>query len=448
VVVPNPARPLREQVIYFGAKFLAQAAQNLFLATLFLAAGTSSSAAIDLSSVFVAILIPAVALGPLGGATVDKIGPARGYPIGAALRFLTILTALLVLDGGSQAWVIAFAYSAVSQIYSPSEVALIRTLQPNRSGRVHSLGILLQYAGQGAGMLVLAPALYFWGGSEAMLTGAAVGFAGVTVLAFTLSRMLAGTAATLELPARSAYNFGDTVRFFLDETRAGYAVITLALKTIVSRSIVIALPFYVQSSMGLTEEALVYLLAPGIVGIGVGLLWSHRALTLEGAHNAMRLSLLGMAVAVFASAALDYGLTAMAQYSQVPPIARLEASINTTFVVAVPVAFLLGLVLTTSLTAARVALTETAPDGQQARVFAVQETIGEAIVVAPLLLAGIGTEFAGARPVLVAVGLLTVAMMVVAEMPTLRRRAVTATEALQAAAAEPVPVVMSDGAEA
>jgi MFS family permease len=429
VVVATGLRSVREQGVYFGAKFLAQAAQNLFLATLFIAAGTSSSAAIDLSSLFVAILIPAVLFGPLGGATVDKVGPARAYPIGAALRLSTILAALLVLDGGSRAWVIAFSYSAVSQIYSPSEVALIRTLQPNRSGRIHSLGILLQYAGQGAGMLVLAPALYFWGGVDAMLMGAAVGFAGVTALAFALSRFLAGTTADTHIPARSAYNFAETCRFFLHETRAGYAVMTLGLKTIVSRAIVIALPFYVQRSMGLGEEAVMYLLIPGIIGIAVGLIWSHRALTLEAAHNAMRLSLLGMVVAVFAFAALDYGVTAMAQYSQVPPIARLEASVNTTFVVAVPVAFLLGIVLTTSLTAARVTLTETAPDGQQARVFSVQETIGEAMVVAPLLLAGVGTEFAGARPVLVAIGVLAVAAMLLAEIPTLRQRRAAAGRA-------------------
>ncbi|MGE5594415.1 MAG: MFS transporter [Hyphomicrobiales bacterium] len=410
----------REQSLYFAAKFLAQAAQNLLLATLFIAAGTSSSAAIDLSSLFVAILIPALVLGPLGGATVDKLGPARAYPIGAALRLGTVLAALFLLGGGERAWVIAFAYSAVSQVYSPSEIALIRTLQPNRSSRAHSFSIAIQYAGQGAGMLVLAPALYFWGGSEMMLLGAALGFAGVTLFAALLGQLLRSTDAAIELPARQAYCFGETCRFFIRERRAGYAVVTLAFKTIVSRAIVIALPFYMQRDMGLGEESLVFLLIPGIVGIGVGLIWSHRSLTLDSAYNAMRFSLAGMIVAVFAFAALDYGVTAMAQYSQVPPIAELEASMNTTFAVALPVAFLLGIVLTTSLTAARVTLTETAPDGQQARVFAVEETLTEAMVVAPLLLTGIGTEYAGARSILVVIGVIAATAFLLMELPRFR----------------------------
>lgn len=401
--------------IYFSAKFFAQTAQNLLLATLFLAAGTSSSAAVDLSSLFVAILIPALLLGPLGGATVDRIGPARAYPVGAMLRLATVVTAIFLLDGGREAWIIAFAYSAVSQIYSPSEVALIRTLQPGRSGRAHSFGIALQYAGQGAGMLVLAPALYFWGGTSMMLEGAAIGFAIVTALAWVLRLRLRETVAAEAQPTGVAYRFGDTCRFFIREPRAGYAVVALALKTIVSRAIVIALPFYVQRDMGLGEESVAFLLAPGIAGIVLGLLWSHRLLTLESAQSAMRWAVVGMGVAVFAFAALDYGVTAFAQYSQVPPITRLEASMNTTFVVAVPIAFLLGIVLTTSLTAARVTLTETAPTGQQARVFAVEETLTEAIVVVPLLLAGVGTHFAGARPVLLIVGCLAVAALLLAE---------------------------------
>jgi len=44
----------------------------------------------------------------------------------------------------------------------------------------------------------------------------------------------------------------------------------------------------------------------------------------------MRMALLGMAVAVFALAALDYGVTAVIEFSQIPTIVRLEATLNTT----------------------------------------------------------------------------------------------------------------------
>ncbi|HUE92415.1 hypothetical protein [Pseudomonas sp.] len=63
--VNQPTVPTRPRVLYFAARFMGQTSQNVLLAALFVAAATSTRAAIDLSSIFVAILIPAVALGPL-----------------------------------------------------------------------------------------------------------------------------------------------------------------------------------------------------------------------------------------------------------------------------------------------------------------------------------------------------------------------------------------------
>ena len=66
------------------------------------------------------------------------------------------------------------------------------------------------------------------------------------------------------------------------------------------------------ADMGLTEAVLVYLLAPGILGVAVALFWCSRTLTVTTAREVMRFSLIGMAISVFALAALDYGVTAMA----------------------------------------------------------------------------------------------------------------------------------------
>ena len=111
--------PLQVRGTYFAARFLAQTVQNVLLAGLFLAAGTSSSAAIDLSSVFVAILIPAVFLGPLGGATVDRIGAPTGLFLGAIGRAAVAIGGFFYIINGGSPWPIAFAYSAVSQIVAP-----------------------------------------------------------------------------------------------------------------------------------------------------------------------------------------------------------------------------------------------------------------------------------------------------------------------------------------
>jgi MFS family permease len=413
---------------YYAAKFLAQVAQNLLLAALLIAASRSGGAALGLSGVFAAMLVPAILFGMLGGAIVDRIGPARGLLLGAALRCAVVTGAIALAWHGEWAYAAAFAYSLVSQLFSPSEMALVRTVGGKGAGRTHAFLVALQYGGQGFGMLVCAPALYFAGGLGLMLAGSAVVFAMVVGLAAVIAVRLRETPAGSTLPAREAFTFRETCRFFAGEARARYAVVALAAKVVVARGIVVTLPFYLQHDLGLGREALVFLFLPGIAGAAGGLWWAGRTLDLERAQATMRLAVIGMIVSVFALAALDYGLNAVAQYSQVPPIARLEASMNTTFVVAVPVALLLGLSLSGALVSARVALTATAPEEQQARVFATQATVTDALLVLPLLLTGLGTEFAGARVTLAAIGLVTLLALAALELPGRARGALRVGE--------------------
>src|SRR5690606_14416220 len=146
-----------------------------------------------------------------------------------------------------------------------------------------------------------------------------------------------------------------------------------------------------------------------------------------------------------ALAALDYGLTTAAQWSQVPPIIRLEASMNTTFVAALPVAFLLGLCFAGALVSARMVLSETAPIGHQARVCATQLTLTEAVLILPLALAGVGTEVAGARVALLVLGVTGVGLLLMLE-GLLAARRVTKPSLPMVEPVEAVPAAAPSGA--
>jgi hypothetical protein len=410
-----------ERYLCYAARLTAQASQNIWLAALFLVAGTGARPALDLSSLFIAMLLPSVLLGLPGGAIADRLGPGRGYALGALLRLLPVAAGVWWLDGGTSAWVLAFLYSTGSQVFTPAELALVRPLQEARVGRVHATMAALQYAGQGTGMLVLAPALYFLGGPTAMVTGAAVGMSLLLALTMVLAVRVAPAArAFAEASTRAALSFRETLRFFGRESLARYAVVALGLKMVVSKGIVVALPFYLERDLGLGWEAIAFLFVPGIAGVLAGLWWCGSVLSVERAHEVLRLSLLGLVAALAALAALDYGITAVAQYSHIPPIARLEASMNTTFAVAVPVAFLLGASLSGLLIAGRVALTETAPAGQHGRVFAVQLTLTETAISVPLLALGLGTTYAGARITLAGLALLVAGCLALAELDRAR----------------------------
>ena len=421
LVVDQDPRQAFDRKLYYATRLVAQTAQNLLLAALFVAAGTSASAGVDLSSLFVATLAPAILFGFAGGAVVDRVGAPRGFALGALLRMLPVLAAFMFMGNGWNAWIVAFAYSAASQVYSPAEMAMVHTLRRHAPGQAHSLLVVLQYAGQGAGMLVLAPALYFLGGPHAMLGGALVGFAIVLAMAIVLSSRLgpehAGYRRAVALPL---YTFRETFGFFRQEIGARYAVVVLALVAISMRALVITVPMYLTHDMGLGREAMAFLVAPGVAGFVLGLGWAGRLKRTEDALSTARLAVIGVIVSLFALAALDYGLTAVAEYSHVPPLVYLEASMNTTFAVALPVAFLAGACLSAAMVSARVILTESAPEGQQARVFAVQITLTDALVVLPLIAMGVGTEFAGARPVLGAIGILSALALVALEWPRLR----------------------------
>jgi hypothetical protein len=74
--------------------------------------------------------------------------------------------------------------------------------------------------------------------------------------------------------------------------------------------------------------------------------------------------------------------------------------------------------------------------GQQSRVFAVQSTMTDSLVVLPLLLLGVGAQLTGARTTLAAIGVLATIALIAIEQPRFRVR--RAVEVGLAAAAIPV----------
>lgn len=393
-----------DRAVFYATRLTMQSAQNILIAALFVVSGTGSHVALDLSSLFLATLLPSLLFGFMGGAVVDRIGPARGFAFGAILRFLVVAVGTFFIGSDRSVWVIAFAFATASQLFSPAEMALVHAVQHDASRRAHSLLVALQYGGQGLGMFVLAPVLYLVGGPRAMLAGAAIGLVFAAGLAITLWVRMRRTEAVSVVPARQAFTFGETVRFFRTEARARYAMVVTMFKVVVSRGLVVALPLYLQHDLQVGRNATALLFVPGVIGAVIGVAWCSRTVTLERTRETMRLALLGMLVSMLALSLFDGGLGVVIQLSRIGPIVHIDSSHDVTYFVAFPVAFLLGLSLSGAIVGARVALTETAPLGQQARVFAVQETITEAFLVLPLLASGLAVQFAGPRVLLAAIG--------------------------------------------
>ncbi|MGE0601523.1 MAG: MFS transporter [Dehalococcoidia bacterium] len=403
--------------LYLGARCFGQTGHNLFTAILFVIAGTGDHASLGLGSLLAATTIASVVLGIPGGSLADRMGPGRGFAAGAALRCCAIVLAMILPMPAAMLIALAFGYTAISQLHNPAEMALVKVLSARQAGRIHSIMVAIQYGGQGMGFLVLAPALYFIGGVEAALAGAlaivAVQFVLASLLAVRIRPLVVNALAeTTGDEAVSRQRFAgirETFSFFSHSEPARDALAVQALKSLVAQVIMVAFPLYLKNDLNLGTEGAIFLIVPGIAGVLAGLVWSGTGLSLEGTARAMKLSILGMAVAAFALAALDFGMSFAFTYSEVPPLVHIEAALNTTVIVAMPLAFLIGATLSVSMVAARLALTAAAPLAIQSRVFALQNTVSDALIVLPILFSGLIAEFLGARATLGSLGFLCLA---------------------------------------
>lgn len=411
----------RDRLIFYASRYVSQMGQGLFLAALLLASGTGRSGPLGLSAVFAAMLAASVVLGLPGGALVDRLGAERGLVLGAALRLGAIGSAVAIISHPASAWIAALAFSAASQLFSPAELALVPRVQHGSSGRAHALLVTLQYAGQGTGALLTPPLLLLGGPRLALLAAIALYIlltAGTLVLALRLRR----AGGTRRRIARKEFALGHTFRYFAVEPRALYAVALLAFTDVASKSIAIAAPLYLSANLGLGRPGIIALFAVGALGAGLGLLWSGRGLSLGSAPRAMRLALTGMVGAVALLVLLGHPVEEASELSRLAFLAGIGAGPHVSFAAALPLALLLGICISVAPIGARAVLTDTAPAGQQARVFATQATVSHAAVILPLLLAGAGTQLAGPRVTLTVLGVVGFAVLLTLERLQIGRR--------------------------
>ncbi len=405
-----------DRLAFYGARYLAHAGQSLYLMALLIAAGSGASIALGLSSVMAATMAAPIVFGLLAGGLADRLGPGRGYRLGAMARLAVITGGLFVVGHSGWVWMVAFSYSAVSQLYSPSELALVPIIQRDAPARAHTLLVTFQYAGQATGALVLMPILFFAGGVTAVLAGGAAVYVLVVALTFVVASRTRDQEEEYRAPARRAFSFRETTSFFAREPRATYAVGLLSFMDMATKCAAIALPIYLVRDLDLSRPGVAAIAIPGVIGVLLGLLWVGRSFSLADAPRVMRLTLLGTVVSVLALAALDHGLGLANLAWRASIIPHAEVGIDSSVFVAVPVALLLGICVAVAPIGARAVLSATAPHGQQARVFASQAMLTEILIILPLLMAGFGTELAGPRVTFGFVAAVGVVVMFVLEV--------------------------------
>ena len=382
----------RTPLLFWAIRLVSQTGQGIFIAALFLIAGLHTGEAVNSGAIIVAMSAAAIVFALPSGSFVDRIGPAPAFLIGAVLRFGAILSALLVIDVGHYAWVIAFAYSSVSQVFSPAELSLVRAVSPARPAVTHAALVVLQHSGQIAGAFVLGPILYMVGGERMMILGASTAYLLVIpAIAILRSRLREGEAE-FRVPTRDAFAFMKTFRFLAREPRAAHAIGLLAFTEMAMKAGALSVPLYLHKDLHLTSLQMGSLAFPALIGVALGLVWSGRMLRDHHVPRAMQVAL-GIAVgSLLILACLGSWFGALLQFSGIP-LGRSDIS----FITALPLALFVGVSLSVAIIGGRMMISATAQKGLQARVFATQALCTDLLVILPVLLAGLGTELVGAR---------------------------------------------------
>jgi MFS family permease len=365
-----------------------------------------------------AMMAGSILFGLLGGMVADRIGTARATVIGGVARGGVIAATLLVAaihPGASRIGaliVVAFLYSAASQVYCPAEVSLVRTIEGRRPSAGHAMLTVLQYVGQGGALAISAALAWRFQSPWALVVGAALAYIGVVVL---MQAVASGTRSSTPRTSSRHFFLRETVSFFRNQPGAIFAGVLLAFGELTAKAGAVALPYYFAKDLGLSREASLLVVGPGVLGVGLGLYWAGRWLEAERAHHILRLTLLGTVVALLALGVLPGGLTAVESWLRPDTSVTINSSVILAIVVTVPVALLLGLCFAVGPVAARALLSATAPRDQQSRVFAMQSTVTDSLGIVPLVLSGVGAQLAGGRATFVFLGLLGLAVLVAVE---------------------------------
>ena len=276
--------------MYFINRALSQSGQGVFMVGLLLLAGGSQSGAVGLSTVFVAMMAGSLLCALPAGAITDRLGAPRALFAGASGRLAIIALVLLLPMNPVTLAVIAFGYSAASQLFSPAELALVPTISARQPANVHAKLVALQYGGQAAGFAAIAPLALLLGGATLVTQLALAIYVAVAVISGMLAIRLPFVSRVRS--TRQTFSFGPPVRYFMRGTSAGYAGILLAFGELASKAMFVAVPVYLSDELSLGTPGKVMLIAPAVVGGLVGLAWGSRSLHISMASSTLRHCLL------------------------------------------------------------------------------------------------------------------------------------------------------------
>jgi MFS family permease len=375
-----------------------------------------AQANVAVSLVILAFSLPAVVFGPIAGAVADRVSRRNLMIIVNVVRgilaalFIVVQTSWPVQIALGATYFFAFLFGAAGQFFSPAQAAAIPALVPREQlTAANALFNLTFTATQLLGFALLGPLLAQALGVDMLFLATMVAFAGSAALTLWLPPMpipkRIREAAEMHPVRRMWEDIREGLVYIRQDPILMKAIANLTFATTTFMLIAALAPQFVSSVVGLRPNEIGYLVAPGGIGIIVGVAIVPALSSRFPREALIDWAIVGGGISLLIVALSRAILTAAFTPDVVPQ--PLLIGITGVFVA------LLGVCNALVLVPSQTILQERSHEHIRARVFSTFFTITSVVSFVPIFFAAAAADLFGVVAVLAGVAVLLIAVGVV-----------------------------------
>jgi MFS family permease len=402
-----------------------QVAQTAMLYALLIWVVDKTNSSIHTTLLVAAFTLPSIIVGLPAGALAENLPRRPLLVLGYVFRAAVVGAILYFRNDIWLVYLLLLILSTVGQLTGPAESAALPVMaEKEQVPAANSFFVLSVMLGQVGGAVILAPFLLKLFGVPTVLAGSAAIFllaAEVVYGVKGLQKARAAAAGSRVSRASLTATLAEGWRVLNSSNKAFMALVYLTIGATLTRSLAVLAPQYTRDVLGIQVENAVYVMAPAAIGSVVALLVTPLLSKVLGASRTatlgfalLVLGFIGLGLVVYVRAFildhLDLGI------SFVENKVGVSSVITVAMILAIPV----GLAITMVLVSCKAVLNQEAPPGTQARVFATQSAISDALSLPPLFAIGAIGQLAGPRAVLLVAA--AASLLVAAYLSASRRK--------------------------
>lgn len=389
---------------FMESRAVFQIGQNALLYTLLILIVSETGSSIHSTLLVTAWSVPSIVLGIPAGGLADILPRRALLVLAHGLRAALAVAMIIYTDDVWTIYLLVLLFSTLGQFTGPAESAALPALvrQEELAGGNSWMTFTIM-VGQAAGAVALAPIVLKLFGARVALAVSAALFVAAGFLVSSVRGLQTKTASGGAQPARGGP---------MDALTAGWAVLRssrpafLALVYLtgvgtLAKALAVLAPRYMEDVLSIEPENTVFVVAPAAIGALVALVLTPPLARWFGAAKVAAVGFvlyvlgvagLGLVVLVrdFLLDNVDLGLTFVEE----------EVGVSSVITMAMILAIPVGFAATVVGVAGKAVLNQEAPQGKQARVFATQSALSDALSLLPLFAIGGVAELVGVREVL------------------------------------------------